>query len=59
MKKDAHLSIRINRDERRAMHEAAKLAGVRLSELVRTLVLKFKQEQEVTREREEENTHSL
>jgi hypothetical protein len=59
MKKDAHLSIRINREDRRAMHETAKLAGVCLSELVRTLVLQFKQEQEVTREREEEKTRSL
>ena len=58
MKKDAHLSIRVNREDRRAMHEAAKLAGVRLSELVRTLVLKFKQEHEA-HEREEEKTHSL
>ena len=59
MKKDAHLSIRVNKDDRRAMHEAAKLAGVCLSELVRTLVLEFKQEQEVTHEREAEKNHSL
>jgi len=58
MKKDVHLSIRVNRDDRRAMHEAAKLAGVCLSELVRTLVLKFKQEHEA-HEREAEKNPSL